>query len=71
MPEIPGSSFPNGIVSGDEPILVIILKRTDRTNMYARLEPPLTVANLIGRCLAQYINDYLDETQRGGIAIER
>lgn len=60
----PGLSFPNGMVSGDEPILVIILKHTDRTNMYARLKPPLTVTCLIGCCLDGYMNDGLGKTQR-------
>lgn len=37
----PDFSFPNRSVSEDEPILVIILKHTDRTKIYTRLEPPI------------------------------
>lgn len=39
MPEFPTSLFPIGVFPGEKPILFIILKHTDRINMYARLEP--------------------------------
>lgn len=56
MAEIPNSLVPIGVFPGDEPIPVIILKHTDRANVYARLEALFRVACLIGRCLAQYMS---------------